>query len=76
MTQMTSLSQMEEQVAFVTKVKADFEAHPKRQSFGGCAPGSFLALRWGMGDDCILLLKLDEYFEPVNYQQAIKKGRE
>lgn len=31
----------------------------------------FLALRWGSANDCVLVVRLDEYFEPVNFQQLV-----
>lgn len=34
--------------------------------------GCLFALRWGFGDDCVLVFRLDEDFEPVNYQQLIE----
>jgi hypothetical protein len=33
-------------------------------------------MRWGMGGDCVLVLKLDEDFELVNYQQIIRTVKE
>lgn len=62
------------QLAFAEKAAADFAAHPDHATFGDCEPGSFLAIRWGMGGDCVLVLKLDEFHEPTNYQQLVRKG--
>jgi hypothetical protein len=36
-------------------------------------PGCFFAVRWGMLDDCVLVLKLDKYHEPTNYMSLIKE---
>jgi hypothetical protein len=33
--------------------------------------GCLFALRFGHGGDCVLVFKLDENFEPINYQQLI-----
>jgi len=41
-------------------------------SDGQPAPGQLLALRWGLGNDCVLVVRLDDDFEPVNFQQAIR----
>ena len=38
--------------------------------------GEFFAVRWGMGKDCVLVLKLDEYFEPTNYQNIVGQFEE
>lgn len=34
--------------------------------------GCLFAMRWGWGNDCVVIFRLDEDFEPVNYQQLIK----
>lgn len=31
------------------------------------------AVRWGGGNDCVLVFKLDECFEPIVYQNEIKQ---
>ena len=36
-------------------------------------PGCLFALRWGLGEDCVVVFKLDENFEPINFQQLVKK---
>lgn len=33
--------------------------------------GEFFAVRWGLGKDCVLVLKLDDDFEPTNYQNIV-----
>jgi hypothetical protein len=38
----------------------------------GLEPGCFLALRWGLGDDCVLVVKLDENHTPTNYAQLVR----
>jgi hypothetical protein len=42
---------------------------------GEIEPGCWLALRWGMGKDCVLVLKLDEFEQPVNFQNIIKRAK-
>ena len=74
MNKMTSITQEKNQLEFAEKAAEHFTKHPDHSSYGDLEPGSFIALRWGLGDDCVLVLKLDEYFQNVNYQQAIKKG--
>lgn len=74
MTRMTTVEQDAEQAAFAVKAASHFAAHPEHSTVGDIKPGGFLALRWGMGEDCVLVVKLDDYHEPTNYQQIIKKG--
>jgi HD-like signal output (HDOD) protein len=58
---------------FAKKAAADFEAHPEHATFGNIGCGEYLALRWGMDNDCVLVIKQDEAMEAVNYYQLIKK---
>lgn len=62
-----------EQIRFAEKAARYFALHPECQSFSDIdlSPGCLLALRWGIGDDCVLVLKLDDQFEPTNYQNII-----
>lgn len=70
---MTSIQQEREHIAFVERAVKSFEEHPEYATFGDLEPGSLLAIRWGLGNDCVLVVQLDEYCEAVVYQQAIKK---
>lgn len=69
---MTYVSQELDRVEFAKKAAEYFAKDPKNRSYGELTPGSLIGIRWGMGDDCVLVLKLDEDFEPVNFQQAVK----
>lgn len=66
-----------EQIRFAEKAARYFALHPECQSFSDIdlSPGCLLALRWGIGDDCVLVLKLDDQFEPTNYQNIIRAKR-
>lgn len=66
----------EEAQAFVKEAADYFAKHPEKSSFTTkhIVPGCYFALRWGGGDDCVLLFKLDENFEPTVYQQAIRSA--
>jgi hypothetical protein len=69
---MISLSSQEEELLFARESAKDFKEHPEHCTYGNIEKGGFLALRWGMGNDCVLVLKLDEYYEPTNYQRLVK----
>jgi hypothetical protein len=73
MARMTYLNEEIDRNKFAEEAGEDFSKHPEHCSFGDVTPGSFLALRWGLGNDCVLVLKLDENSEPVNYQNLVKK---
>lgn len=72
MARMVYLSEEEAQIEFAKKAAEDFAKFPDHCTYGELGPGSYLAMRHGMGGDCVLVLKLDENFEPTNYQQLVK----
>lgn len=75
MSRMTYISEEEELVAFAKKAAERFADNPQYSTFttGDIEPGAFLAIRWGLGDDCVLVVKIAEDFQPVNFQQAIPR---
>ena len=38
---------------------------------GGIEAGELFAVRFGGGDNCVVVFRIDEDFEPINYQQLI-----
>jgi hypothetical protein len=70
---MTTLSDVAAETSFVEAAAKCFREDPSLTSFthGSIEPGALLALRWGLGNDCVLVLKLDETHKPVIYGQAI-----
>lgn len=68
------LQEQRDESAFIEKAARYFEEHPQAKSFAenDPEPGEPLALRWGPDRNCIVLVKLDQYFEPRNYQNAIR----
>ena len=67
---MTSIEEQKRLLKFVEEAATDFNEHPDHTTYGSTEAGGLLAIRWGMGGDCVLVLKVDENFEPMNYQQA------
>ena len=64
---------MEEEVArneHATKAAAHFAKHPDISTFGSLEPGSFLALRWGLLDRGVLVVKLTDE-AAVNYRDLV-----
>ena len=61
-----------ERLAFAKLAAAAFSRDKNMATFGDISPGGFLALRWGMGNDCVLVVRLDENETPVNYQQLVR----
>lgn len=71
---MVNVNGIEEELAFAKKAAERFKADPKLITFSnnGPTPGEYMALRWGMGDDCVVVVKLDEYHVPTNYQNLVR----
>lgn len=59
---------------FAAEAACHFKDHPEHRTYGDDfpTPGSLLALRWGLGDDCVLVVKLDDTFQAVNFHGAIR----
>lgn len=74
MRRMTTISAEQGLVDFAKKAAEYMEKSPRTTTFGDLEPGTFLAIRWGLGDDCLLVVKLDDDFHPLNFQQAIPRG--
>ena len=70
---MTTLEDEEKLLDFVRLVAEHFSDHPETATYGELGGGNFFALRWGMGEDCVVVLKQDEDWKPVNFQNIIKK---
>lgn len=68
-------SDLTARLEFARRAAQHFAAHPEHSSFGDLTPGSLLALRWGLGDDCVLTLKLDEADTPMNFMEIVRNAR-
>lgn len=68
---------VEDELAFAREAGAAFAADPKLTSYTGheIAPGVLLALRWGLGRDCVLVLRLSEEHEPTIYAQIVPRNK-
>lgn len=71
--QLIDLKEQEEQVAFAKEAAAFFAKNPDKHTMTRkeVVPGCLFALRWGAGDDCVAVIKLDDFHQPVIYQQLI-----
>jgi len=75
---MVYMDDEDEAKAFAIKAAKGFEEHNEWMTYADkkIAAGCLFAVRWGLLDNCVLVFKLDELFEPVNYQGLIKQQRE
>lgn len=73
-----SAHDIRDELAFMEGAANKFVTNPSMWSYskGEIQPGCLLALRWGLGDDCVLVVKLDEFHVPTIYSQAVKHAAE
>ena len=70
----TNVSDEQELHAFAAKAGACFAPNPLIRTYttdGQITPGELLAIRWGMGDDCVMVVRVG-LDEPVVYGQAVR----
>lgn len=65
---------VQDELNFAMKAGANFAANPKNRTYteGGIKPGCFFAIRWGTGEDCVLVFTIDDNCEPTIYAQTVK----
>lgn len=70
---MVRLKEENEIKEFAIRAAIYFEEHKKCWSFTDqeIQADCLFALRFGLGRDCVVVFKLDENFEPINYQEII-----
>ncbi|MCK5611126.1 hypothetical protein KAR91_55145 [Candidatus Pacearchaeota archaeon] len=71
---MTYLSEEHEVEEFAKRAAKHFARDEKLSTFTDKEIGSgcLFALRFGLGQDCVVVFRLDENFEPTNYQQLVR----
>ena len=69
---MTHLDEEKDRLAFVEKVIENFSINTKHCTYGDLTPGSLFALRYGLGNDCIVIFQISDE-EPRNYQNVIPR---
>jgi len=60
---------------FAERAASHFANHERCTSYtdANIEAGYLFALRFGLDEDCVIVFRLDENFEPINYQQLIKR---
>lgn len=62
------------EVNFANAAAADFKANPSHTTYGPTMPGTLLAIRWGMNDDCVLIVRVDPYYGRTIYTPIEQEG--
>jgi hypothetical protein len=71
---MVRVNEEAERLDFADRAAKCFEERPEVRTYtdsGKVEQGELFAVRWGMDADCVVVLKVDEYFEPANYQNIV-----
>ena len=61
----------DEALIFAKKAAQAFIDNPKWKTYGDFKSGCFFALTFGLDNDGVVVLKIDKFFEPINYQYLI-----
>lgn len=74
MNRMTTINGELERIAFARKAADSFAKNQKFFTYtdGDIVPGCLFAVRWGLGEDCVLVFRVDPECEVVNFQQAVR----
>lgn len=70
---MTRIDSEKERSEFACRAANHFSKNPHHFTYTDkeIEADAFLAIRFGMDYDCVVVVKLDEFFEPINYQNII-----
>ena len=73
--EVTTLEEAEERVKFARRAAKCFAQDSKMFTFTDkeIEPGCLFAVRFGLGDDCVMVFRLDEECPVVNFQQIIRR---
>jgi len=71
--QLKYISDIQTELNFVCEAAEHFAKYPEHSTYTNntIKPGCFLALRWGLGNDCIAIIKLDKTHLPTIYMEVI-----
>lgn len=75
MTRAVYETQIVEELEFARQAAESFAKHPEFSTYtaGDIEPGCFLAIRWGLGEDCVMVIRLDESHVPTNYMEIVRQ---
>jgi len=71
-------SEVDAELSFARQAAKYFAKEPKCFTYtaGEIEPGCFLAIRWGLMEDCVVVIKLDESHVPTNYMELVRTDGE
>ena len=70
---MVNLDEEREIEVFAKKAAKSFAKNKQYYTFtdSKIKAGCLFAMRFGFNDDCVVVFRLDDDFEPINYQELI-----
>lgn len=70
---MLTMSEELKKLRFVTEAKKYMNSRPKCYSYGVLEPGEYFAMRFGLGDNCLVVFRIDPDCNIENYQQILDR---
>lgn len=72
---MVNVNERKERKEFAEEAATYFYKHPNKTTYTSeeIKAGELFALRFGMGDDCVVVFRLDENQDVENYQNIISR---
>ena len=70
------LKEEKERADFALRAAANFAKYPEHSVYTDAEiiPGCEIGLRWGLDNDCVLVLQFAEFVEPVLYAQVVERA--
>lgn len=71
---MTTIEAAADALDFAQKAGSRFHSEPALTTYtrsGHIKAGELFAVRWGMSGRCVAVFRIDENFEPINFQDAV-----
>lgn len=71
---MVYVSEIDAEIVFARKAAAHFANHPEHTTYTGTdiEPSCLMALRWGLMNDGVLVVKLDAAHVPTIYAELVR----
>ena len=71
--EMVHIEEQEDKLEFVREAAEIFSKNPKCRTYtrGAIKPGVLFAMRFGLGEDCVVVFRIDEDFPVENFQNIV-----
>jgi hypothetical protein len=69
------LEELKDLVDFIERATKNFNENPTHHTYGDIEPNSWFAVRWGLSDRAILVLKLHDEYTPFVVGDQLESRR-